>query len=63
MQSLLAREYDLLRSVDWRIGQIIKHLKEEYLYDDAAIFILEDHRGSAHYKGKTMIQPQTTNTS
>jgi len=61
MQSLWAREYDLLRNVDWRIGQIIKRLKEEDLYDDTAIFIFGDH-GSAHYKGKTMIQPQTTNT-
>jgi len=61
MQSLWAREYDLLRNVDWRISQIIKRLKEEDLYDDTVIMIFGDH-GSAHYKGKLMIQPQTTNT-
>jgi len=59
IQSLWAREYDLLRNVDWRIGQVVKRLKEEGIYDDTAIFIFGDH-GSAHYKGKTMIQIQST---
>jgi hypothetical protein len=61
IQSLWAREYDLLRNVDWRIGQVIKRLKEEDVYDDTVILIFGDH-GSAHYKGKTMIQIQSTKT-
>jgi len=61
IQSIWAREYDLLRNADWRISQVIKRLKEEGLYDDTVILIFGDH-GSASFKGKLLLQPTSVQT-
>jgi len=60
MQSIFAREYDLIRNVDWKVAQIVRRLKEENLYDDTAIFLFGDH-GSGSFKGKFFLQRQSVN--
>jgi len=60
MKSIFAREYDLIRNVDWKVAQIVRRLKEENLYDDTAIFLFGDH-GSGSFKGKFFLQRQSVN--
>merc|ERR1711981_1078481 len=53
--SILAREYDLMRNIDYRIGKFAKLLKSKGVYDDTMIVMFGDH-GSATYKGKALMQ-------
>jgi len=61
VQSIFAREYDLIRNMDWKISNVIKRLKEEDLYDHTLIMVFGDH-GSGDYKGKVLLQPQSVNS-
>ena len=59
--SILAREYDLLRNIDYRLQKIIAHLKELGVYDNTLIMLFGDH-GSGTYKAKLMMQLQSMHT-
>ena len=53
--SILSKEYDLLRNLDYRLQKIIAHLKELGVYDDTLIMLFGDH-GSGTYKAKILMQ-------
>jgi len=59
--SILAREYDLMRNIDYRIGKFVKMLKAKGVYDNTIIVLFGDH-GSATYKGKALMQLQSMHT-
>jgi len=59
--SILAREYDLMRNIDYRIGKFVRMLKAKGVYDNTVIVIFGDH-GSATYKGKALMQLQSMHT-
>lgn len=59
--SILSKEYDLLRNLDYRLQKIIAHLKELGVYDDTLIMLFGDH-GSGTYKAKILMQLQSMHT-
>ena len=61
IQSILAREYDLIRNVDFRLEQMIDALQERGVYNETMIVVFGDH-GSATYKAKTLLEPQSLRT-
>ena len=61
VKSILAKEYDMLRNLDYRLQKIIAQLKRDGVYDNTLIMLYGDH-GSAGYKGKTMLQLQSLHT-
>mmetsp|Transcript_21293 Transcript_21293/g.24294 ORF Transcript_21293/g.24294 Transcript_21293/m.24294 type:complete len:1052 (-) Transcript_21293:165-3320(-) len=61
IKSILAKEYDIVRNVDYRLQKIVAKLKSDGLYDDTLIMVFGDH-GSATHKGKILLQPQSTRT-
>jgi N-sulfoglucosamine sulfohydrolase len=62
IKSILANEYDAVRNdVDYRLQKIIGKLKSDGLYDDTLILVFGDH-GSATFKGKVLLQPQSVRT-
>lgn len=61
IKSILAKEYDAVRNVDYRLQKIISKLKADGLYNDTLIMVFGDH-GSATYKGKFLLQPQSVRT-
>lgn len=61
IKSILAREYDLIRNVDYRLEKVIEALEERGVYNDTMIVVFGDH-GSATYKGKALLEPQSVRT-
>jgi hypothetical protein len=43
VKSILAREYDLIRNLDFRLQQILSRLKDLDVYDDTLIVVFGDH--------------------
>jgi hypothetical protein len=60
-KSVLVREYDLIRNLDFRLQQILSRLKDLDVYDDALIVVFGDH-GIGTYKAKGLLQPQSLRT-
>eukprot|EP00040_Diaphanoeca_grandis_P029241 m.170866 g.170866 ORF g.170866 m.170866 type:complete len:370 (-) comp31623_c0_seq1:1895-3004(-) len=58
IKSVLAKEYDLVRNVDYRLQKIIAKLKADGIYDNTLIMVFGDH-GSGLFKGKILLQPQS----
>jgi len=61
IQSILAREYDLIRNADYRLKKIIRKMKADGVYDDTLIMFFGDH-GSGLFKAKALLQPQSVRT-
>ena len=54
IKSILAKEYDAVRNVDYRLLKIVAKLKSDGLYDDTLIMVFGDH-GSATHKVKILL--------
>ena len=59
--SVLAKEYDMLRNLDYRLQKVIAKLKHLGVYDDTLIMLFGDH-GSGTYKAKVLMQLQSMHT-
>jgi hypothetical protein len=59
--SILSKEYDLIKNVDYRLQKYIEKLKKLEIYDDTLIIVFGDH-GSGTYKAKVLLQKQSLHT-
>ncbi len=44
----IANHYDCLLTVDRQVGEIVRHLKEQNLYENTVIFLMSDHGFGMH---------------
>ena len=45
--------------MDWQVGQIIKQLKEDGLYDNSYIFFFSDHGGTLPWMKREILERGT----
>ena len=61
IKAILAKEYDMLRNLDYRVQKVVKMLKDKGVYDDTLIVLFGDH-GSGTYKAKVLMELQSMHT-